>query len=108
MKILWTDIAEQDLSEIIEFIAINNLNVATRILREIKNRVSSLNENSAQGRIVPELKKYNIVSYRELILTPWRILYKIEKSAVFILCVMDSRRNIEDILLNRLLRGEIR
>jgi len=104
MKILWTDIAEQDLSEIIEYIAEDSITVAVRILREIKNRASALISNPAQGRIVPELRNYNIVTYRELILTPWRIIYKLEKNAIFILCVMDSRRNIEDILLNRLLR----
>jgi len=54
-----------------------------------------------QGRIVPELQYYSILTYRELINPPWRIMYKIEGNKVWVLAVFDGRRNLEDLLLDR-------
>ena len=42
--------------------------------------------------------------YRELIVAPWQIVYRISDTTVFVLSVIDSRQNVEDILLHRLLR----
>ncbi|MBF0430647.1 MAG: type II toxin-antitoxin system RelE/ParE family toxin [Fibrobacteria bacterium] len=105
-EILWTEVAESDLSEIIEFIAQDSTNMALKILAKIKVKTSQLNHSPERGRVVPEFKKFNINSIRELIESPWRIFYKLEGSIVYILCVIDSRRNVEDILLNRFLRGK--
>jgi len=41
---------------------------------------------------------------RELIAAPWRIVYRISDVTVFVLLVIDSRQNVEDILLNRLIK----
>ncbi len=53
-------------------------------------------------RIVPELKEQGILQYRELIVKPWRIIFRIAEKKVYALSVLDSRRNIEEILLERL------
>ena len=55
-----------------------------------------------RGRIVPELREQGITVYRELVEPPWRILYRIESDRVWVLAVIDGRRNVEDILLKRL------
>ena len=102
-SVFWTHIAKIDLSEIIEYIAQVNINAATKTLLKIEDLGNSLNSCPKKGRIVPELKKYNIIKYRELIFNPWRIIYKIEKNNVYVMAVIDGRRNLEDILLNRLL-----
>ena len=60
-----------------------------------------------RGRIVPELRDQGILQYRELIIPPWRILYRISEKRVYVLSVFDSRRNIEDILLKRLTNSNI-
>ncbi len=103
-EILWTEIAEADLSEIIEYIEQDSKPRALKILASIKHKTSQLNDSPERGRIVPEFKKFNINSTRELTLSPWRVFYKIEGDIVFILGVIDGRRNVEDILLNRFLR----
>ena len=41
--------------------------------------------------------------YREIVIIPWRVIYKIERDRVYIVSVIDSRRNVEDVLLARLL-----
>jgi len=72
-----------------------------RILQNIKQKVSALYTMPDRGRIVPELKAQGIHTYRELIIAPWRIIYRISDTTVFVLSVIDSRRNVEDILLDR-------
>jgi len=41
-----------------------------------------------------------------LIYKRWRIVYKIEGNKVYILIVIDSSRDIEDILFRRLLKDD--
>lgn len=102
-EVLWVNIAENDLKRIINYIANHDLANARTILKRIRERASNLNHLPERGRIVPELREHGILQYRELIVPPWRIIYRItEGNAVYVLAVIDSRQNIEDILFNRL------
>jgi len=65
--------------------------------------VDSLREHPARCRWVPELKDLGIETYRELILPPYRICFRLEKSRVVLLGVLDSRRDLEELLVKRLL-----
>ncbi len=103
-KVLWTHTAKNDLEEIIEYIAQDSLETAIKKYEEIKATAKKLSIFPEQGRIIPELAEQNIVKYRELIISPWRLMYKIEKEAIYIMAIIDGRRNIEDILLHRQLR----
>ena len=53
--------------------------------------------------VVPELLKEGITIYREVVVEPWRIVYKIEHDTVYIMVIFDSRQNIEELLLQKLL-----
>lgn len=103
-QVLWAEIAQHDLKQIIDYIATDSPSNASRILQKIKQKLSSLYSMPARGRIVPELKEQGIHTYRELIIAPWRVIYRISDTAVFILSVIDSRRNVEDILLERFIK----
>ena len=63
-----------------------------------------MEEFPEKGRIVPELRDHNIVSYKELIEEPYRIIYKILSEEVLVVSVIDGRRNVEEILINKLQR----
>ncbi len=103
-KVLWAGVAEEDLASIIKYIHSENPIAAKNNLKKIKNKVSNLDNFPQRGRIVPELKEQGISQYRELIIPPWRIIYRISDSNVYVLSVIDSRQNLEDILLYRLVR----
>jgi addiction module RelE/StbE family toxin len=105
--ITWSNVAENDLKSIVQYIAEDSPPNALKILNRIKNRASSLYTFPERGRIVPELRDQGILQYRELIISPWRILYRISEKNVLVLSVLDSRRNIEDILLKRLTNSQI-
>lgn len=106
-NVLWTESAESDLINIIEFISLNNPLNAKEIFLKFKTSASKLYLLPKRGRIVPELKEQGITIYRELVIKPWRVIYKIENKSVYILSVIDSRRNIEDILLSRFINKDL-
>jgi addiction module RelE/StbE family toxin len=101
-EIRWTGPAREDLTEIIEYIAEDNANTALRILEKIETAVSKLDLFPKSGRVVPELEKYDYSLYREIIISPWRVKYRIEDKTVYIMTVIDGRRNVEDLLLRKL------
>jgi len=103
-KVEWATVAEMDLKQIIDYVAADSPGNALQILKKVKQKASSLYTFPERGRIVPELQSQGIHIYRELIVAPWRIIYRISDVAVFILTVIDSRQNVEDILLNRLFK----
>lgn len=100
----WASVAQIDLKQIIDYLALESPGNALQILAKIKQKASDLYALPARGRIVQELKEQGINIYREIIVPPWRIIYRISDSTVFVLSVIDSRRNIEDILLDRFMR----
>jgi plasmid stabilization system protein ParE len=102
--IKWAAIAQSDLKQIIDYIAVDSPDNALQILKKLRQKASSLYTLPDRGRIVPELKDQGIHIYREIIVPPWRIIYRISDATVFVLSVMDSRRNVEDILLNRFVK----
>ena len=101
-QVAWAETAQDDFKQIIYYIAIDSPGNASRILHKFKQKVSALYTMPDRGRIVPELKEQGIHTYREIIIAPWRVIYRISDTTVFVLSVIDSRRNVEDILLDRL------
>ena len=99
----WARPAGKDLENIIDHIAQDNLDTAVAIFGKIKSRCNALGQFPERGRIVPELKAYGILSYRELIISPWRVIYRTSGHKVHVLAVIDSRRSMEDILIERFL-----
>lgn len=96
-------VAENDLREILEYIAIDSPVEALKIFKKIKQKASSLYTLPERGRIVPELQDQGVLFYRELIIRPWRIISRISEMKVYVLSVLDARQNVEDILLKRLI-----
>jgi plasmid stabilization system protein ParE len=96
--------AEDDLNEIIEFIAQNNPRTAENILEKLIVKINTLDHFPYRGGYVPELLVKNIKDYRQITEKPWKIYYNIKDNTVNVLAVIDSRRNLKDILMNKLLR----
>jgi len=102
-QVIWAKIAEKDLANILEYITRENPDNAKKILQRIKARTAAFNFSPQRGRVIPELKNFGIIQYRELIIPPWGIFYRISENKVYVLSVLDSRQNLEDILLQRFL-----
>jgi len=98
----WAQTAERDLLAIVEYIADDNPSRAYEVFKEIRKKAQSLHTFPDRGRIVPEFQEQGITQYHELIVNPWRLIYRTSERTVYVLSVLDSRRSIEDILLRRL------
>lgn len=104
LMVRWADPAKHDLFEIADFIALDDLAAAKKVVALIDEGALSLQYSPERGRIVPELAKHGINSFRELIVAPWRIIYKIRDCVVYIEVVADGRRDFEDLLFRRIVR----
>ena len=103
-RVLWSAAAAGDLESIVEYIALDDSSAALRVLDRLQARATALEAMPLRGRVVPELKQQGIVTLRELVESPWRILYRVGDETVWVLAVIDGRRNVEDLLLERLTR----
>ncbi len=83
--------AEDDLNEIFQ-------------LDKLEETCRSLAELAQRGHVPPELKRIAVLDYLEILCKPYRIIYQISSDRVYIHCVLDGRRDLEELLRQRLLR----
>ena len=100
----WTEVALADLGELLEYIEQQQPGAAAPVLERLETAAQRLKTLPLRGRVVPELARFDVRIYREIIVRPWRILYRVGAERVFVLAVLDSRRDLEGMLLARLLR----
>jgi len=104
-KVQWTSNAKEDLLNIVAYIKEDSPTIAKDVYQKIRNKANSSNFLPLRGRVVPELQKEGITMYRELISSPWRIMYKVDNDTVYIMAIFDSRQNVEELLLQKLIRS---
>lgn len=104
-EVFWSEIAVRDLERIIDFVDREAPLAAQRLLEEIAERARTLEHLPLRGRIVPELARFEITTHRELLVNPYRLIYRIDAGRVWVIAVFDGRRNLEDVLLARVTAG---
>lgn len=103
--VVWTEVAARDLEGIAEYLAEHAPVRAQGIVDRIVARAETLTETSTRGRVPPELQPVSDRTWLELQESPWRLLYRVVDDArVEIHAVLDGRRDLADILMERLLR----
>lgn len=97
--------AERDLIDIHRYIVRsgNPLN-ANRILDNLEQVIGSLTEMPERGHNPPELERIGVYQYLEIHFNIYRIIYQIIGSDVFVYCVLDGRRDLPELLHQRLIR----
>ncbi len=97
--------AENDLLDIYHYVAqYDSVEKADRLLENLERTISRLEAMPSRGHVPPELKHVSILEFREIFFKPYRIIYQTVGSHVYIHCVLDGRRNLQDLLPERLLR----
>ena len=101
-RVTWANVAASDAVRLIQYIARQDgPNSASKILDRIESKARQLETFPTRGRIVPELKGCGISAYHELIIGPWRLIYRIEAKTVLVLALVDGRRDVADVLFDR-------
>ncbi len=89
MKLTWSPLAIERVSEIAEYIAQDKPTAAQKWVDKIFNLVERLSEFPESGRVVPEM---NNKMFREVISGNYRIIYKHENSEILILTVRHGKQ----------------
>lgn len=105
-KVRWADDAVQDLLDIAVHIARDSPANARRVVERLRKRAEALRRFPERGRKVPELVEISVSEYRELVSAPYRIYYTVDGKIVRVLAIIDSRRDLGDLLLRRLVNAE--
>lgn len=95
-QIKWTEPALNDLNEIAEYIALDKPGAAKKLVREVFQSTRRLREFPESGRTPPELENTH---YREIVIGPCRVFYRVDNKMVFILYVMRSERELRKFIL---------
>jgi len=103
-RFVWAETAVRDLEDIISFTASDSPLNAQRLLGRLQAKARSLETSPLRGRIVPELLRFGMRTWRELVVRPYRLIYRVGSNDVVVLALFDSRRDLEDVLLERLVR----
>lgn len=90
-------IAEEDFSEIVNFIADDNLEAAKVLADKIEKDLILLSENPFMGR-VPRDEEIKNLGYRYLIVQNYIIFYTIEESSIFVHRILHQARDYKTLL----------
>lgn len=97
--------AEKDLYEIYDYVRKSGSPInAQKLFLQVEQMCMSLSDNPERGHIPPELERIGVYEYREIHVKRYRILYQMIDSDVFIPCILDSRRDPQELLEHRILR----
>ena len=104
--VVLTQGAEQDLESIIshitEFDCPEN---AELVLDNLMAVVESLEKFPERGSYPRELSALGIRDYRQTLFKPYRVIYRVLGQTVFIYLIADGRRDMQALLMRRLLGG---
>ena len=78
---------------------------ADYVLERIERAFSSLAEHPHRGSYPKELLDIGIRECREVFFKPYRIIYRVMASNVYVLVVADGRRDMQSLLQRRLLQA---
>ena len=96
-KIIWTEPALRDLDAIAEYIALDKPSAASRFVGKILSKVDKLELYPKLGKKLRALPEF---SYREIIIPPCRIFYRISGQETFIIHVVRDEKELRTFMLN--------
>lgn len=106
-EVLLTAGAGRDLEAIHDYIAeAESPARAAQVLRRLRRAAERLAEFPERGGYPGELLALGIRDYRQLVLEPYRMIYRIIGRQVFIIVIADSRRDMQALLARRLLGAD--
>ena len=102
--VLLTNDAARDLDELYDYIAVHDApRKADYVLKQIEKAFTKLSEFPERGAYPKELLALGIREYREVFFKPYRIIYRVMDKNVYVLLIVDGRRDMQSLLQRRLL-----
>ncbi len=102
-SVFLTNDAARDLDEIFQYIVLHDSpQKADYVLERIEKVFTSLYEFLERGNYPQELLALGIREYREIFFKPYRIIYRVIDNIVYVLLIVDGRRDMKSLLQRRL------
>ncbi len=102
--VLLTNDAARDLEELYDYIALHDApQKADYVLEQVEKAFSTLSEFPERGAYPKELVLLGIREYREIFFKPYRIIYRVIDKNIYVLLIIDGRRDMQTLLQRRLL-----
>lgn len=96
---------EKDLFDVYRYVAQNDsIEHTDNLLGKLEKKILSLETMPQRGHVPLELERIGVVEYREIFYKPYRIIYQIIESRIYVHCILDGRRDLQDLLQQRILR----
>jgi len=96
VRLIWTEPALLDLDAVADFIALDDPSAASRFVKTVFKRVERLTVFPHSGKHPQELLD---TPYREIVIPPCRIFYRLQNDSVYILHILRSERLLRSYLL---------
>jgi plasmid stabilization system protein ParE len=96
-RLIWTEPALNDLNAVAECIALDKPEAARRFIQKVFRVVDRLARFPRSGPKVPELPR---LPYRQVVVPPCRILYRIDGDTVLIVYVFRGERPLDEETLS--------
>ena len=101
-----TDDAARDLEELCDYVERHDApGRGEHVLERIEKVFESLSTHPHRGNYPKELLDIGIRDYREVFFKPYRVIYRVMESDVYVLLVADGRRDMQTLLQRRLLQA---
>ena len=98
--------ASDDLIDVYRYVATrDSVERADQLLDKLEDACRALSDFPSRGHVSPELERVGVFDFREIHVKPYRIIYEIVARKVYVHAVVDGRRDLQDLLQRRLLRG---
>lgn len=97
-EVVWTEPALTDLDAIADYIALDDPAAAARLVQRVYRHVGQLAAHPRSGTRLPELRRSR---FRQIVQSPCRVIYRIDRQTVYIVHVVRSERLLRPPALRR-------
>jgi toxin ParE1/3/4 len=96
--------AERDLGAIYDYVAQEASPArADKVFERLREQIQGLALEPERGSWPSELLALGLRDFRQLVVRPWRVFYRVEGDQVVVLLIADGRRSLKTLLERRLL-----
>jgi toxin ParE1/3/4 len=93
VRLVWSPLADVQVDDAVAYVAADDPAAALAWLERLLERVRSLADYPDSGRMVPELQREDV---RELIVPPYRVIYRRTANAVEIAAIRHGARHFDE------------
>ena len=104
--ILITESALGDLDAIRTFMATHRgEDSAVEWIDSFDEVINSLEQFPERGAVPPPLVDLGIVTFRQILMLPYRVMYEVIGNQVFVVLIVHTKRDFQSLLQERMLRS---